>query len=127
MSLESGVILCRLNHELFPDPGNPMARITLPFEGVGTVSSRCLHRALSCRCHLTPRRGVDAEWLQLWLPRPVANHLFPAHLDRADVDDADRRLLEHLRVQAETTALDAASATICRRTLTIIRWISCPW
>src|SRR6266849_2891767 len=31
MSLESGVILCRLNHELFPDPGNPIARITLPF------------------------------------------------------------------------------------------------
>ena len=31
MSLERGVILWRLNQELFPDPGNPMARITLPF------------------------------------------------------------------------------------------------
>src|SRR2546430_16131650 len=30
-SLESGVMLCRLNHELFPEPGSPMAKITTPF------------------------------------------------------------------------------------------------
>ncbi len=34
-SLESGVMLWRLNHELFPDPGNPIARTTTPLEGRG--------------------------------------------------------------------------------------------
>src|SRR5580692_8620029 len=32
-SLESGVTLWRLNHELLPDPGNPIARMTTPLEG----------------------------------------------------------------------------------------------
>src|SRR5215471_17903531 len=35
MSLESGVMLFRLNQELFPDPGSPIARITDPFGGRG--------------------------------------------------------------------------------------------
>ena len=34
-SLESGVILCRLNHELFPDPGSPTARTTTPLDARG--------------------------------------------------------------------------------------------
>ncbi len=33
MSLESGTTLCRLNHELFPEPGSPIARTTMPFGG----------------------------------------------------------------------------------------------
>ena len=33
MSLESGTTLWRLNHELLPEPGNPMARTTTPFGG----------------------------------------------------------------------------------------------
>src|SRR6266436_8772077 len=32
-SLESGAMLWRLNHELLPEPGRPMARITAPFGG----------------------------------------------------------------------------------------------
>src|SRR5580704_15264771 len=32
-SLESGVMLWRLNHELLPDPGNPIASTTTPLEG----------------------------------------------------------------------------------------------
>ena len=38
MSLESGVMLCRLNQELLPDPGNPMARTTVPFEARGAAA-----------------------------------------------------------------------------------------
>src|ERR1700730_12580864 len=38
MSLERGVTLWRLNQELFPDPGNPMARTTVPFEARGGAS-----------------------------------------------------------------------------------------
>ena len=38
MSLESGVMLCRLNHELLPDPGNPMARTTVPLEARGAAA-----------------------------------------------------------------------------------------
>jgi hypothetical protein len=33
MSLESGVMLWRLNHELLPEPGSPIASTTTPFEG----------------------------------------------------------------------------------------------
>ena len=33
MSLESGTTLCRLNHELLPEPGRPMASTTRPFGG----------------------------------------------------------------------------------------------
>ncbi len=29
--------MCRLNQELFPEPGNPMARTTVPFEARGTT------------------------------------------------------------------------------------------
>src|ERR1700679_2115529 len=32
-SLESGVTLWRLNHELLPEPGSPIARTTTPLEG----------------------------------------------------------------------------------------------
>ena len=35
MSLESGTTLWRLNHELLPEPGSPMARTTTPFGGRG--------------------------------------------------------------------------------------------
>src|SRR6202008_684375 len=35
MSLESGVILLRLNQELLPEPGRPMARMTAPLGGRG--------------------------------------------------------------------------------------------
>jgi len=35
MSLESGTTLWRLNQELLPDPGNPMARTTMPLGGRG--------------------------------------------------------------------------------------------
>ena len=35
MSLESGTTLCRLNHELLPDPGSPMASTTIPLGGRG--------------------------------------------------------------------------------------------
>src|SRR5216683_7926520 len=38
MSLESGVMLCRLNQELFPDPGSPIARTTVPFETRGAAA-----------------------------------------------------------------------------------------
>ena len=39
-SLESGEILCRLNHELFPDPGRPIAKTTTPFGArAGEVAS----------------------------------------------------------------------------------------
>src|SRR5882724_6530672 len=38
MSLDNGVMLCRLNHELFPDPGNPMARITVPLGTRGAAA-----------------------------------------------------------------------------------------
>lgn len=30
-SLESGMMSCRLNHELLPEPGSPIARTTAPF------------------------------------------------------------------------------------------------
>jgi len=33
MSLESGTTLFRLNQELLPDPGSPIARTTTPFGG----------------------------------------------------------------------------------------------
>jgi hypothetical protein len=33
MSLESGTTLWRLNHELLPEPGRPIARTTTPFGG----------------------------------------------------------------------------------------------
>ena len=33
MSLESGTTLWRLNQELLPEPGRPMARTTMPFGG----------------------------------------------------------------------------------------------
>ncbi len=33
MSLDSGTTLWRLNHELLPEPGSPMARTTTPFGG----------------------------------------------------------------------------------------------
>src|SRR5580698_5125300 len=39
-SLESGVILFRLNQELLPDPGNPIARTTVPLGGrAGTTGT----------------------------------------------------------------------------------------
>src|SRR5580658_10330508 len=38
-SLESGVMLWRLNHELLPDPGNPIASTTTPLEGRGASTS----------------------------------------------------------------------------------------
>ena len=41
MSLESGVTLCRLNQELLPDPGSPMASTTTPlvaFDVIGVVA-----------------------------------------------------------------------------------------
>src|SRR3989442_12173978 len=38
MSLESGVILCRLNQELLPDPGRPIARTTTPLGARGMVA-----------------------------------------------------------------------------------------
>src|ERR1700722_5628761 len=42
MSLESGTTLWRLNQELLPDPGSPMARTTMPLGGrgpaVGTIA-----------------------------------------------------------------------------------------
>ena len=45
MSLESGVTLCRLNHELLPEPGSPIARTTMPFGGrgaaAGTAAGTC--------------------------------------------------------------------------------------
>jgi hypothetical protein len=34
-SLESGVMLWRLNHALLPDPGNPIANTTVPRDGRG--------------------------------------------------------------------------------------------
>src|SRR6266478_4547105 len=39
-SLERGDILCRLNHELLPEPGRPIAKTTTPFgvRGGGIVS-----------------------------------------------------------------------------------------
>src|SRR2546427_10947776 len=37
-SLESGVILCRLNQELLPDPGRPIARTTTPLGARGMVA-----------------------------------------------------------------------------------------
>ena len=39
MSLDSGITLCRLNHELFPEPGKPIARTTTPFGGRGTAGT----------------------------------------------------------------------------------------
>jgi hypothetical protein len=48
MSLESGVILCRLNHELFPEPGSPMARITLPLGTSGAVTEEVATTAAAC-------------------------------------------------------------------------------
>src|SRR5260221_1075957 len=39
MSLESGLRLCRLNHELLPDPGNPMASTTVPFDARGRAAA----------------------------------------------------------------------------------------
>ena len=35
MSLESGFMLWRLNHELLPEPGSPIARTTVPFDALG--------------------------------------------------------------------------------------------
>ena len=35
-------MLCRLNQELLPDPGSPMARITVPFSGrAAAVAGAC--------------------------------------------------------------------------------------
>src|SRR5579863_4766671 len=49
-SLESGVILLRLNHELLPEPGNPIANTTTPFGeraavAAGAVASGALAEA----------------------------------------------------------------------------------
>jgi hypothetical protein len=38
MSLESGTTLWRLNQELLPDPGSPMARTTMPLGGRGAAA-----------------------------------------------------------------------------------------
>src|SRR5712692_2339601 len=38
MSLESGLMLCRLNQELLPDPGRPIARTTTPFGARGVAA-----------------------------------------------------------------------------------------
>ena len=62
MSLESGVMLWRLNQELFPDPGSPMARTTVPFEARGALPvSPCVaprHRSPEQQRagHFPPRR-----------------------------------------------------------------------
>src|ERR1700730_3009869 len=62
---ESGVILCRLNQELFPDPGNPIARITLPFgrSGADVVAALGLALAAGATCGVIPslREAVSAE------------------------------------------------------------------
>src|SRR5438270_180220 len=39
MSLESGFKLCRLNHELLPEPGSPIARTTVPFDARGRCAT----------------------------------------------------------------------------------------
>src|SRR5438270_5635238 len=39
MSLESGFKLCRLNHELLPEPGSPMASTTVPFDARGRCAT----------------------------------------------------------------------------------------
>jgi hypothetical protein len=59
MSLESGLILWRLNHELFPDPGSPMARITLPFGARGTAVGEAFAAACVTGA-ATSLSGVDS-------------------------------------------------------------------
>ena len=68
MSLESGVTLCRLNHVLFPEPGNPMASTTIPFGGragaVGTdgeISAACGSAAASGSA--SAKSGADSSAL----------------------------------------------------------------
>src|SRR5436189_5878433 len=66
-SLESGVILCRLNHELFPDPGSPTARTTTPLDGRGADGT------LATAAGAAGALGVAAAgcWEpELRLPRP---------------------------------------------------------
>ena len=57
MSLESGVMLCRLNHELLPDPGNPMARTTVPFEARGAAAGVVSRAPATSMC--SPARSGD--------------------------------------------------------------------
>src|SRR5205807_505972 len=37
-SLDSGRMLCRLNHELLPEPGSPIASTTLPLLGCAAAA-----------------------------------------------------------------------------------------
>jgi len=50
MSLESGTTLCRLNQELLPDPGRPIASTTMPFGGrcVVAAAAGTLGTAAAC-------------------------------------------------------------------------------
>ena len=41
MSLESGTTLWRLNQELLPEPGSPIARTTMPFGGRAGAAGHC--------------------------------------------------------------------------------------
>ncbi len=66
MSLESGVTLCRLNHELLPDPGKPMARTTMPFGGRWGAAGIGAGGATSCAAPagLSPSgSGYSAGWI----------------------------------------------------------------
>src|ERR1039458_7426354 len=52
-SLESGEMLWRLNQELLPDPGSPIASTTTPFEGRGVSASGGAAAALATRLCVT--------------------------------------------------------------------------
>src|SRR3954462_2777933 len=54
-SLDSGVMLWRLNHELLPDPGRPTASTTIPFEGCWAGGAEGVTLALG-----TGRAGLDS-------------------------------------------------------------------
>ena len=76
MSLESGVILWRLNHELLPDPGNPMARMTLPLD----VRGAAVVEVLAAAGEPPPPHHLPEHTLQDRLkarPQQALHHLYP--------------------------------------------------
>ena len=85
MSLESGVILWRLNHELLPDPGNPIARMTLPLDTRGAAWGEFSQPPVG----LAPLRHLQEQTLsklrRTARPRLILNRLFPSRPDPGDV------------------------------------------
>src|ERR1700739_1978188 len=63
ISLERGVMLLRLNQELLPEPGRPMARMTAPLGGRGIAGGRGRGVAAGGAAGISPAavEGADGD------------------------------------------------------------------